>query len=262
MKKKSIKKLLNTTAKFAKRNSSTVMIVLSAGGMIAGGFLLGKGAAKAHNDIEEKKEELGVDKLTPKETVKTTWKSFAPGTVVTGVSLTAFALGHKVKAEKFASLLAAYKIVKDDLSDHKEIASDILEPEQIEKIEDAVAQKKVDKNPPTDNNVVILGEDADTLFYDELSGRYFKSTLNRVKDAQNRFNEKLQFSMGSYASLNDLYDELDLERTKLGDDLGWDVMHGLVYLKLDRATVAPNGKPAILIEFNYEPRYGYDRTCL
>ena len=72
----------------------------------------------------------------------------------------------------------------------------------------------------------IITDKGNTLCFDSLSGRYFKSDIDKIKRAVNNLNRELTYDM--YVSLNDFYDELDLDHTKIGDELGWNLDDGLI----------------------------------
>lgn len=62
-------------------------------------------------------------------------------------------------------------------------------------------------------------DDEELLFFDMQSMRYFNSTMKKVKEAEELFNEHL--SKNGYAYLNDLYDLLGLDHVDSGYQLGW-----------------------------------------
>lgn len=88
---------------------------------------------------------------------------------------------------------------------------------------------------------------------DGFSGRYFTSTMERIRKAQNDLNYKLLNEV--YASLNDLYEYLDLDPIGAGDELGWTSNH-----QLDlsfSSTLTEGGHPCLVINFRNEPLANY-----
>ena len=57
-----------------------------------------------------------------------------------------------------------------------------------------------------------------------------------------------------YVSLNDLYDELDLDHTKVGDELGWKIDDGLIELYFS-SQLADDGTPCIVMDYVSAPKY-------
>ena len=60
-----------------------------------------------------------------------------------------------------------------------------------------------------------------------------------------------------YISLNDFYDELGLEHTSIGHELGWNVYH-LLELHLS-PQLTNEDRPCVVIDYVYPPKYDYYR---
>jgi hypothetical protein len=58
-----------------------------------------------------------------------------------------------------------------------------------------------------------------------------------------------------YVSLNELYDELGIDRTAVGDDLGWSV-DKLIDIGFS-SQIADNGEPSIVLDYRVAPKYNY-----
>jgi hypothetical protein len=124
-------------------------------------------------------------------------------------------------------------------------------------IRDLVSKKHIEENPMK-NSEVIITEKGGTLCYDHLSGRYFKSDIEQIKRAVNELNRAMMFDMGGYVSVNDFYDELNLSHTKIGDDLGWNLDHGLIDIHFG-AQIADDGNPCIVLDYVVAPIRDYDK---
>jgi len=62
-----------------------------------------------------------------------------------------------------------------------------------------------------------------------------------------------------FASLNDFYDLVGLERTKMGDMLGWSARGGLFTVNARYSShLAANGQPCLAVSFNVAPKYEYN----
>jgi len=65
--------------------------------------------------------------------------------------------------------------------------------------------------------------------------------------------------MFGYVSLNEFYDEIGLERTSIGDNIGWKLLEGGKGL-LEVGTypdVTKDGKPCLALDYQVQPKYGY-----
>lgn len=100
--------------------------------------------------------------------------------------------------------------------------------------------------------------DGETLCYDAVSGRYFKSKIDRIKRAENEINRRMRDEM--YISLNEFYYEIGLPPIKLGDDIGWNIDEGYLDLRFS-SQLAENDEPVFVIDYGCCPRYDY-RTLM
>ena len=93
-----------------------------------------------------------------------------------------------------------------------------------------------------------------TPVFDSLSGRFFKSDIETLRAAENRFNSNLLHHM--YGSLNEYYTEIGLEPIGMGEDVGWnsDKLMEVDY----QATLTEKGIPAIHLGFYHSmPKFDY-----
>ena len=129
----------------------------------------------------------------------------------------------------------------------------MLGEEKDKEIKEKVADKLLKENPVT-NKEVIITDNNEHLCYDEITGRYFKSSQNKIKEAQNVINDRLRDEM--WVSLNDLYYELCLPNVRVGDDLGWNIDDGYLDIILS-SRIAEDGTPCLTLDYSIGPRYDY-----
>lgn len=100
---------------------------------------------KATKLLDEKKDAMGVDKLTVKDTVATTWKTYIP-TVTTALLGGAFIIGSNVIAgRRAATMAAAYSLADAALKDYKEAVKATIGEEKEKEVREAVAQKHIEQ---------------------------------------------------------------------------------------------------------------------
>ena len=133
--------------------------------------------------------------------------------------------------------------------------TETLGQKKAEAVDDAVARDKLSKNP-VESREVILTDKGSTLCYDVLSGRYFKSDIEKMRQTVNELNRRMLSEM--YISLNDFYYELGLPSIGVGDSLGWCTDRGLIELRFD-AQLAADGTPCLVLDYAVAPKYGYQR---
>ena len=91
---------------------------------------------------------------------------------------------------------------------------------------------------------------------DSMSGRYFKSDMESIKQAINKLNRRRTYE--NYISLNEFYGEIGLNDVKNGELLGWNIDSGLIEPTFSTC-LTEDGRPCIVLDFMVEPRYDYDK---
>lgn len=253
MSKIKFKPLIKTIRSGLAKHSPAILTALGITGMIGTTVLAVKATPKALDLIENKKEELDKDKLTVVETVKATWKCYVPAAVTCVTSAACLIGASSVHTKRNAALATAYKLSESALIEYRDKVVETIGEKKEQSVRDAIAKDHVEKNPVT-NNEVIITDKGYTLCYDELSGRYFYSDIEKIKKAANELNRQMLNDM--YVSLNELYYELGLEGTKLGEQMGWNVDRGLIDLKFS-ATVSADDRPCIVLDYRVPPMYDY-----
>lgn len=245
--------VLNTVKHSVSKHTPELLIGFGITGMITSTILAVKSTPKAMKLIEKKKEELHVDKLTPGETIKVAWKCYIPSATIVLASTACLVGSSTISLKRNAALATAYKIVETGYKEYKDKVIETIGEKKEEAIREKIAKEKVEKNP-VKNNEVIVTNNGSTLCYDVLSGRYFKTDIDKIKKAVNEVNRRMITDV--YVSLNDFYYELGLEGNKLGDELGWNIDKGL--LKLDYSSIlTENDEPCLVIDYEVAPKYNY-----
>lgn len=253
MSKIKFKPLIKTIRSGLAKHSPAILTALGITGMIGTTVLAVKATPKALDLIENKKEELDKDKLTVVETVKATWKCYVPAAITCATSAACLIGASSVHTKRNAALATAYKLSESALIEYRDKVVETIGEKKEQSVRDAIAKDHVEKNPVT-NNEVIITDKGYTLCYDELSGRYFYSDIEKIKKAANELNRQMLNDM--YISVNELYYELGLEGTKLGEQMGWNVDRGLIDLKFS-ATVSADDRPCIVLDYRVPPMYDY-----
>lgn len=235
------------------KHSPEILIGLGVAGLLGTTVLAVRETPKVLKLLENKKKELDVDKLSVKDTVKTVWKNYIPCAVLAVTSVACIVGASNISARRNAALAAAYAIGNKAFSDYKEEVINLLGEEKDKEIRERVADKLLKENPVTSKEVIIT-DNNEHLCYDEITGRYFKSSQNKIKEAQNVINDRLRDEM--WVSLNDLYYELCLPNVRVGDDLGWNIDDGYLDIILS-SRIAEDGTPCLTLDYSIGPRYDY-----
>ena len=256
MNKSKMSQLMRVAKTSISKHSPEILTGIGIAGMITTTVLAVKATPKAIRLIEEVKEEKGED-LTKTETVKTCWRAYIPA-AATCIASTACLIGaSSVSIRRNAMLATAYKLSETAFSEYKEKVVETIGDEKEKIVREKVSEERIKKNPITKNEV-IMTDYGDTQFYETLSGRYSKSDIEQIKKVVNYLNKDMLQDMFGTISLNEFYDELELERIDLGDELGWRVDKGLIEIDFT-SKIADNGKPCIVLDYINAPYYGFNK---
>ncbi|MCD8119699.1 MAG: DUF6353 family protein [Lachnospiraceae bacterium] len=236
------------------RRSPEILTGLGIAGMIGTVVWSVKSTPKALTLIEEKKKELDVEKLTPTETIKTTYKCYIPAAVTGAVSVACLIGANSVNSKRNAALAAALTISENSMKEYSSKVVEELGEKKEKAIRDEIAKDKIEKDPVSEKEVIVTGK-GDVLCYDTISGRYFKSDIDKIKRIQAELNQRL--ILENYISMNEFYYEIGLPSIKIGDDLGWNVNDGTIDISFS-SQLADEGTPCLVVDFSYfAPRYDY-----
>lgn len=256
MTKADVTNFFDAAKKTVSRRSPEILIALGVTGFISTTVLAVKATPKALLLIAAKKKAEGKTELTVKETVQATWKCYVPA-VVTGTVSTACIIGaNSVNAKRNAALATAYKISETAFREFKEKTIETVGEKKVQTIREKIAQDKVDKNPPekTGKSIIITGNGT-TLCLDGVFNQYFESSKDAIERGVNAVNYRMLSEQ--YVSLNDLYDEIGVDRIEVGDMVGWNISkHGMIEVDFDTA-LSKDNRPCLVIHYTVAPVYDY-----
>lgn len=239
------------------KHSPEILTGIGIAGMLTTAVLAVKATPKALQLIEEAKRENRKDELTPIETVKATWKCYIPAAATAITSTVCLAGASSVHLKRNAAIGAAYELSKTALKEYSAKVVETVGEETEHKIREKVDKERLENNPASKGEVIITGN-GDELVYDSLSGRYFKASPVNIERAINQLNKDLLRDM--YVSLNEFYDELDLDHTDLGDSLGWKLDDGLVTVYFT-SQLTDDNRPCIVMNYGVAPRYDFHKLA-
>lgn len=254
MSKEGLKRTIKSAGRVLTKYSPGILTGIGITGMIGATFMAVKATPKALYLIEAKKEESEVEELTPVETIKTCWKCYIPATLTTVVSAACLIGASTVSAKRNAALATAYSISEAALREYQEKVVEVIGEKKEKVVRDAVAKDQIERDPVTKSEVVIIDSNSNTLCYEPLSGRYFKSTIDKIKKAEIKLDRQMIQEM--YVSLNDFYWEIGLDGTDLGDKMGWNLSKGYMDLSFS-SQLADDGTPCAVIVYGIPPVYDY-----
>ena len=246
--------IIKNIGKTARKHSPEIMIGLGIAGMCATTVLAVKATPKAMELIEEKQKKEEKKKLAKIEVIKETWRCYLPSAITGVLSISCLVLANKMYLKRHIAVATAYEITRTAFMDYKEKVIETIGEKKEMTIRDKIARDKVYKNPVSTKEVFITSN-GETLFYDTMSGRYFKSNIESIRKAVNDLNSRMMNEM--YVSLNDFYYEIGLRQTDLGDEMGWNLDDGLLDVEYSTQFADDGSTPCIAISYGISPRYDF-----
>lgn len=254
MTKGTIIKLVQSAKNIITKHSPEILTGIGIAGMITTTVLAVKVTPKALRILDDAEYDKG-ERLTKQEKVKACWKCYAPAIVIGTTSIACLIGASSVNLRRNTALATAYKLSETALTEYADKTFEVVGEKKEKLIRDKVAEDRIKKDPVSKNEVLITDK-GNTLCYDTISGRYFKSDIDKIKKAENELNKRMLSE--TYLSLNEFYDELGLAHTRLGDDLGWNIDDGLIDLDFS-SQIAEDGTPCLVVDYHITPRYDYSR---
>lgn len=239
-----------------KKHSPGILTGIGIVGLLATSVMAVDATPKAMELIREKKEELGVEKLTAAETVKATWKCYIPAAVTAATSVACIVGANSVNAKRQAALATACTLSETAMREYKDKVVETIGEKKEREVMDAIAKDKIEKNPVSKSEVILTNK-GDTLCFDPWSSRYFKSDAEKLRKAVNDLNYQL-INEGC-VTLNDFYYDIGLEETRPGETLGWNINRGGQVQFRFSSQVAEDGTPCLVLEFINPPSYDYSQ---
>lgn len=246
----------------ALENSTTILTGVGTVGTVATAVLTGKASFKAADILSDPDNRQVLlpegDRHRPInrwEQFQLIWPQYVPAVGVGGLTIASIIFAHRISAKEIAAMATAAGISERAFSEYKEKVVEKLGKNKETAVRDEIAQDRVNANPATDRNVIITGS-GEVLCYDALTDRYFTSTVEEIKKAENTVN----FEIVNHDSvpLSRFYDELNINPTPYSDTVGWNIDNRCEVQF--SAVISKDGRPCMAIEFARWPKPNFEKA--
>lgn len=238
--------LLKQGGKLISDNSPVILTTTAVAGVLTTAILSAKAAVKADHilRLEDEFRELT---WTPslKEQLELTWKCYIPPVLAASSTIVAILGANHISSRRTATALSLYSLTDTAFREYKDKVVEVIGASKEQKVHDVIAEERMTANPPSREIIVAEGE---ILCCELYTGRYFKSTQENIRRAENDVNFEINQSM--YASLDDFYHAVNLPSTELSNEVGWNVDNRL---ELQFSWVGFEGKPALGFSYRTAP---------
>lgn len=229
-----VKHLLHTTGAFLEKNSPQILTGLGVAGVVSTAVMTGRATVKAYDILEAERgrrlmaaQQAGeactyedVEHISWQDTIKLCWKPYVSPFLMGATSIACILGAQSVNTKRNAALASLYSLTKSTLDDYQEKVKERFGEKKEELVRGDVAQKRMDAKPASGEHIIETGR-GETLFFDSMSGRYFKHDMETIRRIINDLNHDLIGAM--WVPLNDLYYAMGLEGIDLGEQVGWTV---------------------------------------
>lgn len=248
-----IKVLAKGVRKVAVDNAPVILTAAAVVGVATTTIFAVKATPKALGLIEAAEVEAG-EPLTPPQKIKVSLPTYLPALGMGAATMACIIAASTTASKRNAALLSAFSLSETAFKEYQTKVSETFGEKKEQAVRDEIAKDRVTKNPPSDNSVIFTGN-GNVLCYEALTGRYFESSHETLRKAQNDINQ--QIINENYASQNDFYRLIGLESNKFGDEFGWntDTMLELQF----STTMTPDNRPCLSIDYRVNANRGYHK---
>lgn len=235
------------------KNSPHILTGLGCAGLLSTAILSAKATPKALLILETEeryREKKRLDQMSQVDKAKLTWKCYIPAGVIGAASIGCIIGANTVSTRRNAALASLYAMSETAFREYKSKVVQEIGKNKETKIYDETIKEHIIVNPPTDN--VIITGNGDVLCLDLLSGRYFESNFEFIRQKINTLNYDLRSEMR--LDLNEFYYEMGLDPIPLGEYVGFDLEKGEIEAAYS-TQMTPSGKPCIVIDMYVYPKY-------
>lgn len=258
-----LKTFAKAVRRSASKNASKILGGLAITGGITAVYFAVTATPKAMILLDEKKKELGVEKLDAKTIVKTAAPVYIPTAVSMGLSAVCTIGAINVNERRNAALAAACTLSESALKNYQDKVVETIGKDKEQEIREAVALEKMAAHPEPERIPTAKNVKADDISYDQrvkcwesLSGNYIYTTRNAIEKALNGLNKQLLSDFR--VTENDLYDYLGMEHNRNGDLLGWDTDSTLEIETFYASKLDDDGMPCLVLDYRTPPKWlGY-----
>ena len=247
-------KLLRQSELFIRRNAPTILTCIGGVGVVTTSVMAVKATPKALSLLEEAKQEKG-ENLTTFEVVRVAGPVYIPAILIGAGTLACIFGANGLNKRQQASLMSAYALLDSSYKEYKNETIELYGEDGDRRIREEIAKDKYEERKDE-----VGGEEK--LFYDEFSGRYFNSTMEKVIKAEYEVNKKI--SLWGGAHVNEFYEWMNVSPIDGGERLGWST-GGLMaetwkdWLEFNHHNVVmDDGLECCIISMWPEPMYDYE----
>lgn len=256
-------KYINKALSTISEHKPEILVSVGLGGMVTSAVMAVRATPKALELIEDKKDEVYSNNLTKKEIFQAAYKPYIPSVVLGALSAACIIGGTVSSNRRNAALASVYAISESTLKEYQRKTVEVVGEEKAREIEREVVKANIKERPviidQNDSEYVTNTGEGNTLMYDSMSGRYFRSSTNAIDRAINNINKSLLND--HYITLNEFYNEVGIPTISAGSLIGWCLEREMADISYE-TDMDQNGNPYVVLNYRNRPcplynHYGY-----
>lgn len=143
---------------------------------------------------------------------------YIPTVLMASASLTCFIGAHCINTKRRVALATAYSLLSQTANRYQDQVIDKFG----EEVHNRIFSESVEEDGTIPNTEIDEYGSDTMLVYDRVTGRYFRSSPAKIREAESKINKYLIDEIR--VPLNTFYEELDIEDMSIvGEMMGWDV---------------------------------------
>lgn len=240
------------------RKIPAVLTVASVAGVVATGVLSAYGQFKADKVLAAHAADLKY--MSTGEKIALTWRHYVPAALAGVGTCAAVVTAEAMNKHYIAAITGAAAATSRLFTKYRQAVKETVDEKTFDAIEDEMELSAVSDATPFTYGVEddfrdVMGR-GDTLFFESQSKRFFKSTIEKVQAAEYHLNRN--YILRGWVNLNEFYDFLGLDKTDIGEHLGWsdEVAMDMGYSWIDfdhTSSQTAKGTPFYIIRYPFEP---------
>lgn len=240
--------LVKQAEKFTTDNAPLILTILGAAGTATTAVLTAKATFSAAKKIEDKQSMIRIkgtdEKFETIDKIKLVWPEYIPPVISCSLTVGAVIGANRLSTKRAAALAAAYAVSQNNLEEYKDKVTEKLGITKEQKLRDEIAQDAVNANPVGKQQVIITGG-GEVLCFDKYTGRYFMSSMETLKKAENDVNFHILHNGRMH--LNDFYRMIGLTSVPVGEEVGWNDEFNFEILF--STTLSDDNRPCIVLDY-------------
>lgn len=251
---------MNQLKGVVQKNSPAILTGLSVAGLISTTVMAVQATPKVMDIINNERHDradrdeyfiYGETPIPKIDLIKLTWKCYIPTMIMGGFTIGCIISANNINNKRNAALASLYSLTEKSLKQYQEKVVETIGENKARDIKDDIAKDNLLDNPVGNHEVIITGN-GETLCYDALGGRYFKSDIESIRKVLNQLSRDLMSEM--FIPLNRVYFELGLSESIIGDMVGWHIDDGLIEPQFT-SQLTEDDIPCLVLDFSVQPRY-------